>query len=134
VVVVIGFEIRMSGRSGTMSLCIPFNVIEPVMDKLLSQGWLAYQRRAPADDKSLDVARAISATHVDVIAYLTETTMTLGELLTLQAGDIIQTAKPVDSQLILRVRDENKFAGRLGRHKDHLAIRITRFAEVEEPL
>ena len=31
VVVVVGFELKMGGRAGTMSLCIPYNVIEPVV-------------------------------------------------------------------------------------------------------
>lgn len=134
VVVVIGFEIRMAGRAGTMSLCIPFNVIEPVMDKLLEQGWLAYQRRTPTEDKSTDIAKAIGATYVDVIAYLSETTMTVAELLTLQPGDIIQTPKPVGSEMVLQVGKESKFAGQLGRHKDRLAVKINRHAEVEERL
>ncbi|RME38204.1 MAG: hypothetical protein D6788_07910 [Planctomycetota bacterium] len=134
VVVVLGFEIKMGGRAGTMSLCIPFNVIEPVMGRLLSQGWLAYQRRATPEDKSEEIARGIGATYVEVTAYLTETTITLGELMNLQPGDIIQTAKPVGSDILLRVQGRNKFVARLGRHKDHLAARIIRRAEVEERL
>jgi len=134
VVVVLGFEIKLGGRAGTMSLCLPFNVIEPVVDKLLSQGWLAYQRRVPAEDKTEDIAKHIGATKVDVVAYLAETSIKVSELLTLQPGDIIQTAKPVDSEVILQVHGRSKFAARLGRHKDHLAARIVRRAEVEEPL
>ncbi len=134
VVVVIGFEIKMSGRAGTMSLCIPFNVIEPVMGKLLSQGWLAYQRQSSVEDKSEEISRGLGVTHVDVIAYLAETTVTLGELLTLQAGDILQTTKEANDELILQVEGQNKFAGELGKHKRNLAIKITRMAEVEEPL
>lgn len=134
VVVVLGFEIKMSGRAGTMSLCIPFNVIEPVMAKLLSQGWLAYQRRAAVEDKSGEIARALGATYVDVVAYLAETTITVGELLSLQPGDIIQTTKPFNGEIILQVKGENKFAGKIGRHKDDLAVKITRRAEMEEPL
>ncbi len=134
VVVVLGFEIKIGGRAGTMSLCIPFNVIEPVMDKLLSQGWLAYQRRTADVDKSDDVARAIGATRVDVTAYLAETVMTMGEFLGLQPGDIIQTTKALDAEIILQVEGQNKYAGRIGRHKDHLAVKITRRAEVEETL
>jgi flagellar motor switch protein FliM len=64
VVVVLGFEIRMGGRAGTMSLCIPFNVIEPVMGKLLTQGWLAYQRRSGSEDRAGTLARSIGATRV----------------------------------------------------------------------
>lgn len=134
VVVVLGFEIKMSGRAGTMSLCIPFNVIEPVMGKLLSQGWLAYQRRQAHEDKSDDIARAIGATEVAVAAYLAETTITLGDLLTLQPGDILETTKTSDAEMILRVEGQNKFAGKLGRHNENRAVRITRQAEVEEPL
>jgi len=134
VVVVIGFEIKMAGRAGTMSFCYPFKVIEPVMSKLLSQGWLAYQRRTSADDRSEDIARGIGVTKVGLTAYLAETTITVRELLTLQPGDIVQTQKPVNSDLILQVEGCNKFAGELGRHKDNRAMKITRLAEVEERL
>lgn len=133
-VVVLGFEIKLGGRAGTMSLCMPFNVIEPVMGKLLSQGWLAYQRRTPAEDKSQDISRGIGATQVDVVAYLAETTVTLGDLLSLQPGDIIQTMKGTDSQVVLQVEGKNKFAGLVGRHKENVAIKIARQAEVEERL
>ena len=134
VVVVLGFEIKMAGRAGTMSLCIPFNVIEPVMGKLLSQGWLAYQRRTPAEDKSEDIARGLGATFVDMVAYLAETSITLGDLVTLQPGDILQTTKAVGSEIIVQVEGQNKFAGIIGRHKENVAAKITRLAEVEEPL
>lgn len=134
IVVVIGFEIKISGRAGTMSLCIPFNVIEPVMEKLVTQGWLAYQRRAAEEDKTDVIAQELGATYVEVVAYLAETTITVQELLTLQPGDIMQTQKPEDGEMILQVEGENKFAGKLGRHKDNLAIKITRRAEVEESL
>ncbi len=134
IVVVIGFEIKIGNRAGTMSLCLPFKVIEPVMSKLVTQGWLAYQRQAVRDDKSTEIASGLSVTHVDVDAYLAETTITVDELLALQAGDIIQTPKLVGDEMILQVESENQFAGLLGRHTDALAIKITRRAEVEEPL
>jgi len=134
VVVVTGFEIKMGGRAGTMSFCTPFNVVEPVMSKLVSQGWLAYQRRSAVEDRTESIARGLGVTTVDITAYLAGTTVTVQELLNLQPGDIIQTSKPVDSDLVMRVRGKNKFAGKLGRHKDHLALKITRQAEIEEPL
>ncbi len=134
VVVVLGFEIKIGGRVGTMSLCIPFNVIEPVMGKLLSQGWLAYQRRTAPEDKSKELGQSINATSVNVVAYLAETTITMSEFMTLQPGDIIQTTKAADGEIILQVEGENKFAAKLGRHKENLAAKITRRAEVEENL
>ena len=134
IVVVIGFEIKIGNRAGTMSLCLPFKVIEPIMSKLVTQGWLAYQRKTEPQDETNYIARGLSATHVDVTVYLAETTITVDELLTLQPGDILQTSKPVDGDLILQVEGENQFAGYIGRHKDNLAIKISRRAEVEERL
>ena len=134
VVVVLGFEITISGRVGTLSLCYPFKVIEPVMGRLLSQGWLAYQRGPETPDTSVDIARGIGVTWVNLTAYLAETTITVRELLTLQPGDILQTTKQLGSDVIIRIEGRNKFAGFLGRHKRNRAIKLTRFAEVEEPL
>jgi flagellar motor switch protein FliM len=134
VVVVIGFELKMTQRAGTMSLCIPFNVIEPVVSKLATQGWLAYQRRANVEDRSQDIVDSLQDAKVDITVYLGETEVTVGELLSLQAGDIIQTLKPATSDLILQVEGKNKFAGRLGKHKDSRALKITRTAEIGEKL
>ncbi len=134
VVVVIGFELKMTQRAGTMSLCIPFNVIEPVVSKLATQGWLAYQRRANVEDRSQDIVDSLQDAKVDITVYLGETEVTVSELLNLQAGDIIQTLKPASSDLILQVEGKNKFAGRMGKHKDSRALKITRTAEIGEKL
>jgi flagellar motor switch protein FliM len=134
VVVVIGFELKMTQRAGTMSLCIPFNVIEPVVSKLATQGWLAYQRRANVEDRSGDIVDSLQDAKVNITVFLAETEVTVGELLNLQVGDVIQTLKPAASDLILQVEGKNKFAGRMGKHKDSRAIKITRTAEIGEKL
>jgi len=125
VVVVIGFEIKMGARAGTMSLCIPFNVIEPVMGKLAAQGWLAYQRRAAAEDCTRDIARTLDAAEVGLQAYLAETVITVRDLLSLQPGDIIQTTKSAAAPVTLQVEGRNKYRASLGRHKDNRAVKIS---------
>lgn len=134
VVVVIGFEIKMNARVGTMSLCIPFNVIEPVMAKLATQGWLAYQRRATVEDKSEQITNLLQRAPLELTVFLAETTITVRDLVALQPGDILQTAKSANSELIMRIRGKNKFAGMLGQHKDHFAYKIAREALEDEPL
>ena len=49
-VVVVGFELKMGNRAGTMSLCIPYNVIEPIMGTLAAQNWFSYVRKGGQDD------------------------------------------------------------------------------------
>ncbi len=134
VVVVIGLELKMGTRAGTMVLCIPFNVIEPVMGKLATQSWLAYQRKAASSQQRELITNHLKVAEVEIRVFLGETTITIDELLQLQPGDIITTKKPADADLVLQVEDRNKFAGKLYRHKDNRALRITRLAETDETL
>ena len=134
VVVVIGLELKMGARAGTMTLCLPFNVVEPVMGKLATQSWLAYQRKAASSKQREKLANQIRCAEVGVRAFLASTTITVNDLLHLQPGDIIPTSKLADAELVVQVEDRNKFAGRLYQHKGLRAIRITRPAGPEETI
>ena len=134
IVVVIGFEIKMGARAGTMSLCIPFNVIEPVISKLATQSWVAYSRR---DTDSLQMRRmreGLRRAVVEVRAYLGETTVKLKDLVGLAPGDILQLDKLTGGDIIVRIEGRNKHAGRLGQFRGKRAIQITRLADATEPL
>ncbi len=134
IVVVVGFEIKMGARAGTMSLCIPFNVIEPVIGKLATQSWLAYSRRDTDQDQMRRVAKRLTRAVVGVRAYLGETTITVGDLMALAVGDIIKVDKLVDDDLIVQIEGRNKFAGRVGQLRGNRAIQITRESDASEPL
>jgi flagellar motor switch protein FliM len=132
VVVVIGFELKMGARAGTMSLCIPFNVIEPVMGGLAKQSWLSYRRKAVSADQLRRLSSNLCQSAVGMRAFLGQTNISVSDLLELAPGDIIKTAKPAVSELILQVEGKNKFAGRLGQFKGKRALQITRPARPDE--
>lgn len=132
VVVVLGFEIKMGARAGTMSLCIPFNVIEPVIGKLAAQSWLVYRKHAHSDDQRKRVEETLDRATVDARVLLATTQITVRDLMGLEVGDIIQTDKLATSDLILQIEGKNKFAGRAGQLRGNRALRITREADPEE--
>src|SRR3954470_11438947 len=65
-VVVVGFELKMGSRAGTMSLCIPYNTLEPMMGTLTAQNWFAYQKRPGHEDTSRKLTRTIHAAPVEL--------------------------------------------------------------------
>lgn len=134
VVVVMGLEIKMGQRAGTMSLCIPFNVIEPVIGKLATQSWLAYQRKGTSQDQIAKVTAQLRTASVNLRAFLAEAHITVDELMHLQPGDIIRTDKPSEADVVIQVEGKNKYAGRVGQLKGARAIRITRRADPTESL
>jgi len=92
-VVVVGFELKMGNRSGTMSLCIPYNVIEPIMGMLAAQNWFSYQRKGALDDHLRKLTKNVSNAAVEMRAFLAQTTIRVSDLLALQVGDVITTEK-----------------------------------------
>lgn len=126
VVVVIGFELKMGSRAGTMSLCIPYAVIEPVVDKLSSQSWSAYKKMARDTQLRERLADRLESAKVDVSAVLANTTMTMQELRDLQVGDVILTEKPASSPLPLQIGGKRKFIGNLGQYRGNRAFKVSR--------
>jgi flagellar motor switch protein FliM len=126
VVVVVGFEIKMVTRAGTASLCIPYNVIEPVVEKLNNQTWAAY-KRSRKDARTRDrVAGRLDRARLTATGVLGETTIKLGELMQLQVGDLILTEKPASAPLSLLVNGKRKFIGNLGQFKGKRAFKVAR--------
>lgn len=131
-VVVVGFELKMGNRAGTMSLCIPYNVIEPIMGVLAAQNWFSYQKKGGHDDHLRKLKSSVSNAPLEVRAYLASTTMRVSELLSLQVGDIITTEKDCGRDVVLQIEGKNKFLGQIGQLRGGKAIRITRACQVPE--
>jgi flagellar motor switch protein FliM len=125
-VVVVGFELKMGNRAGTMSLCIPYNVIEPIMGTLSQQSWFSYQKKGGQEDGARRLARNVSGAPVELRAFLATTTIRVEELLSLQIGDIITTDKASNGDVFVQVEGKNKFHGRLGQLRGNRAVRVTR--------
>src|SRR5689334_15236798 len=101
VVVVIGFEIKMGNRAGTMSLCIPFNVIEPLVEKLNAQSWFMAGKHRGEEQWGNQIARRLSDATLNVAGVLAETTITIADLKNLEIGDLIMTEKPATSPVLM---------------------------------
>ena len=133
VVVFTTFEIRLGETGGTMSLCVPFNTIESVLNHLDRQS--CFHKPKPATDtQQKRLLRNLAKSPVDLTAYLGQTTIRLSELRNLRPGDLIPLEKRTDQDLILKIAGRNKFAGQVGQFRGHRALRIMRRADIDEVL
>jgi flagellar motor switch protein FliM len=131
-VVVVGFELKMGNRAGTMSLCIPYNVIEPIMGVLAAQNWFSYQRKGGQEDHLRKLTRSVSNAPVEVRAFLAQTTIRLSDLMALQVGDIITTEKASERDVLVQVEGKHKFLGQVGQFRGSRAVRVTRVIQESE--
>jgi flagellar motor switch protein FliM len=126
VVVVVGFELKMTMRAGTMNLCIPYNVIEPVMEQLSSQSWSAASKNQRSDALERTIGANLGRAGLRVTGVLAETDITVRDLLTMKPGDLIVTDKPAAKPVVVEVEGRRKFVAQLGQFKGQRALRIVR--------
>lgn len=126
VVVVVGFELKMGNRAGTMNLCIPYNVIEPVMEELSAQSWFAAPKGGSRQEFSQRVAQSLGRAPLVVTGMLAETTITMRDLRNIAVGDLIVTEKPVGRPIVVCVEGEKKFLAHIGQHKGQRALKVLR--------
>ena len=126
VVVVVGFELKMGGRAGTMSLCIPFNAIESIVDKLTSQSWLAYSRGHSSQGLRNKLKSKLDRAAINSSGILAETTITMGDLINMAPGDLIVTDKLASLPVVFSVEGRKKFLANLGQFKGKRALKVMR--------
>ncbi|MEY3022615.1 MAG: flagellar motor switch protein FliM [Planctomycetota bacterium] len=126
VVVVIGFEVRLTNRAGPMSLCIPYNAIEPLIEDLSAQSWFVTGKAANGAGTAERIAGGLSAARVELDATLATTTISLSELRGLEVGDLITTNRSADGLAVLGVGGKPKFLARLGQFRGNRALRVER--------
>ena len=126
-VVVVGFEIKMGHRAGTMALCIPYQAMEPIMSRVSQQSWFTYEtRRGPGEAGEARLKEGLAAAPVELRATLAKTTITLSELLGLQVGDVLTTEKPVSGTVVVDIEGRNKLTGKIGQFRGNRALRVTK--------
>lgn len=126
VVVVIGFEIKMGPRAGTMSLCIPFNVIEPLIDDLSAQSWFMAGRSRGDRKWEVMIQNDLAEAPLQVEAIIARTTITMRDLRNLEVGDVITTHRPAVEPVVLAIDGKPKFLANIGQHKGRRAVRVLR--------
>jgi flagellar motor switch protein FliM len=120
------FEIHTLGLSGTISICVPHPVIEPLMDRLNTQAWFSSgSRKTGSEDDRLKLADGIRGARLPIAVELGSTTITLGELLDIRMDDVIRLDRGIDGELPIRAGKRARFIGRPGTLGGNRAIQVT---------
>jgi flagellar motor switch protein FliM len=120
------FEIHTLGMSGTISICVPHPVIEPLMDRLNTQAWFsASSRKHGSEDDRLKLADSIRDARLPISVELGSTTITVGELLDIRSGDVIRLDRNAEAELPIRAGKRARFVGRPGILGGNRAIQVT---------
>ncbi len=124
VVILVSFELTIGDTRGMVNLCIPFNSIERISNKLTSNSWVSYSKRPSTPESIQLVSDRIAEAPLEVVVDLAETNITTADLINLRVGDIIASEKDVQEPLIVSVEGQAKFEAHAGQYKGRKAIEI----------
>lgn len=127
VVAVVSYQLQIGDSRGSMSLCLPVALLEPVIDGFGRSAYASDDQTPPEATASL--LRAISDIRFPVACELESVQIPVSELNGLTTGDVIRTNHPVDKPLSVRIAASDKFSGRLASMDGKLIVQVTTASE-----
>jgi flagellar motor switch protein FliM len=124
-VVLLLFDLRALGRSTTISLCIPYPVVEPIAADLNVQNvFAAGPRGANAEHDVADAPQRMQRVSVPLTVLLGVTKLPLGEVINLQLDDIIRLDGLASDPLVVTVNNKPTFYARPGLRRHGIGVQI----------
>lgn len=122
------FEVELENASGTIALVIPYSTIEPIKQKLNA----TFQAETDSKDKlwTKALGEHLNNVETEVVVNLGETSITVGDLVNLNIGDIIPLAQDADGELSLLMEGVPKFKCLFGISRGNRAVQVTRPLEI----
>lgn len=124
VIIATTLEVEFESASGTIMIVVPYSTIEPIKQKLSS----SFQTDNEMADSIWTQAmnEHIKNTKATVVVRLGEAEMTLGDLLTLEPGDIIPLNQDASGEVSVTVEGVEKMKCLMGTYKGNRAVQITK--------
>ena len=122
VVLVVLFKIEMENISGTLTICLPYAAIEPIIPKLKTE---FQSEKMEVDHVWVSRLRAkLLTAELELVAELGTTTITPQDLMKYKVGDTIILGADVTDPLLLKVEQIPKFKGFSGVSRGNKAVQL----------
>jgi flagellar motor switch protein FliM len=125
-VVLVGYEIHIGEVMGSMNMCMPLLLLNPVLDQISQQ--THYMRRMSpklAELTRATIGQTITKASLPVDAILGHAVLPLDEIARLQVGDILQLNTSPDAPITVEVGGIRRFLAQPGRKGEQSAVQLT---------
>ncbi len=125
-IAIITINIKIGDVEGLMNICLPYIVLESVMDKLNTKYWFSTMQDKDVNTYEEAISSLISKAQIPVKAVLGTSSISVNDFLNLGIGDIIRLNTKMDEELNIYVGNINKFTALPGSADDKYAVRLTK--------
>jgi flagellar motor switch protein FliM len=122
--VMVVLEIVAGEQRGSMDLIFPVHAVEGSLSKLLGAPTVPMPKKPATAGAESGLPKRISPAEVAVSAHLPGETVRMQEIRELKPGDLLVSSHASAAPVLVSVEGCPKFHARLGRLKDHRAVKI----------
>ena len=131
-IAIITINVKIGDVEGLMNICLPYIVLEDVIDKLNTKYWYANMQQYDESDYAEAIEVLIRKAQIPIKAVLGNSTISVSDFSMLQIGDIIRLDRNVEEELDIYVGNIKKFAALPGASGDNYAVRVTEVIREEQ--
>ncbi len=124
VIITTTFEVEFESASGTIMVVIPYSTIEPIKQKLSS----SYQSENDSIDSlwTQSMHEHVKEAKSEAVVKLGEAQISVGDLISLQIGDVLPLNQEVSGELSVEIEGVQKLNCLVGEYKGSRAVQITK--------
>jgi flagellar motor switch protein FliM len=125
-VVIIVLKVKIKDVEGDVSFCMPYEILEPVLEHLNTRYWFT-ARRSSDEERSTNRNSLISKVNsipLELKVVLGKSHVSLKEIMDLQAGDVIALDQLLTDKAVVMSNKNEWFRGTLGTVRSHVAVKI----------
>ena len=131
-VLLVILKLKVSEVEGMVSICIPYFLMEPIMDKLSSQQWFASTGRKTDERSGEYIQKHLGKVRVPVALELGHTVLSVADVLQLSVGDVVKLDEVLGDPLDVRIGNMVKFKAVPGTSNGNYAAEISEVIPVED--
>lgn len=129
IMIIVSLETRMNELLGMINICIPFLVLEPIIDKLSVHYYYASTSKQSSPDHVDAIKNKLENTYIPVKILLGSTSITVKDLLELSVGDVITLNRTISEELEVVIGQKTKFLGKPGIFSNKYSIQVSQIVE-----
>lgn len=129
---IITMNMKIGNIEGMINVCLPYDVLEPIIDKLNTKYWYSTVKVSDTMTYKDQIEVAIAKAKIPVRTELGRSTISLNDFINIQKGDIIKLNTKITDELPVYVGNIKKFLALPGSSSDSYAVRISHVIREEE--
>jgi flagellar motor switch protein FliM len=127
IIVATTFTLEFGGATADMHICFPYSMLEPIRDLLYST---MQSEQLSTDKRWISTLRKqLQGAEVEIVAHLGGSTISLGQILKLKAGDVIPISIP--EKIMANVDNIPLMECSYGQQNGQYALKVERFVASE---